>query len=192
MLLLVIPHFYLDEDFNFSNCTSSISIVPEINRICESPVSPNISVHSVRYLCSISRAGFLLQVLQRVKNDWNYWQTSYSSKEGQKDTRVIAGTCRRPSLKASLSTLQQQKSRWLPLLFGLLQKGGRLESHVNVRVRNSVKKQNETRLLCGKGKSKHKVPLVFRHKGHLFIPMGSVYLSTAEQKALSQSGHHLR
>lgn len=30
------------------------------------------------------------------------------------------------------------------------------------------------------------------HKGHLFIPMGSVYWSSAEQKALSQSVRHLR
>lgn len=38
MLLLVIPHFYFDKAFNYSKCTSSISIVPEIKHICQSPV----------------------------------------------------------------------------------------------------------------------------------------------------------
>lgn len=109
--------------------------------------SPNISVSD------ISGAGFLLQVLQRVKRDWNYWQTSYSSKEGQEDARVIAGTCRSPSLKALLLTPRSGRTHAGFHSFRIIREAWRLESHVNVRVRNSVKKQNETRLLCAKGKS---------------------------------------
>lgn len=149
-LQIVVEWMWKVADFNHSKCTSSISIVPKIKHICQSPVRLTLVYQiSLWYLRS-----WLPPVGSAESETWLKLLTDLLQFKGRpRGRKSNSWNVQEPSLKALLLTPRSGRTRAGFHSFRIIRKAWRLESHVNVWVRNSVKKQNETRLLCAKGKS---------------------------------------